>query len=125
MKIPRKGTRRHQILMNFVEAGQMNATEFEQKYGLLGLGSRASLCGELSGLRLAGLLLRSGDSYISNVDIELPYLEKPNVVEPRTVKPFEEINSKYLLPKVSPRGQEIREISFIGLGASIATPNYY
>jgi hypothetical protein len=41
-------------------------------------------------------------------------------VEPRTAKPFRPMDTKHYLPKVSPRGQEIREIAYIGMGRHVA-----
>jgi len=42
--------------------------------------------------------------------------EKKEVVPPRTAPEFVELQQKYLPPLVSPRGQPMRKIKFIGLG---------
>ena len=51
--------------------------------------------------------------------------EKKEVVPPRTAPEFVELQQKYLPPLVSPRGQPMRKIKFIGLGESNAEPNRF
>jgi len=125
MQIPKEGSGRHQIFMNFVESGSMDVDEFEEKYGLLGVNKKSRLNSEFADLRKMGVLLKIGKYYQANADIHQFVTKIDPMVEPRTPKKFVELNSKYFLPKVSPRGQEIRSIHFINLGASIVEPNRF
>ena len=125
MQIPKEGTRRHQIFMNFVEHGSMNVDEFIEKFGLLGIKTKGRLNSEFHDLRNMGVLLKHGDGYSANADIYTFVQKNKPVVKSRTPKPFTQISSKYLLPTVSPRGQSLREMNFINLGASIVEPNRF
>ena len=59
------------------------------------------------------------------VEDKKPWVNTKDLVRPRTPPEFVELQQKYLPPLVSPRGQPLREISFIGLGASIVEPNRF
>ena len=111
--------------MNFVKSGSMTMNQFIDEYTLMGLPDESSLKGEFAYLRMTGVLVLTRNRYRANVDLsEFPEVEQ-DVVPSRTPKEFTELAGKYMLPKVSPRGQKIREISFIGLGATLAAPHYF
>lgn len=59
------------------------------------------------------------------VEDKKPWVNTKDLVQPRTPPEFVELQRKYLPPLLSPRGQPLREISFIGLGASIVEPNRF
>lgn len=125
MRMPKIGSRRHNMVMHFVESGPMTADEFIEKHTMMGIDTMRKFNNELSELRVSGLLTRSGNVYTANIKVWEPTCKDGELVQPRTVKPFTELNAKYFVPTVSPRGQELRKIAFIGLGASIVEPNRF
>ena len=125
MRMPKVGSRRHTMVMHFVKSGPMTCEEFIEKHTMMGISSMRKFRNELSELRISGLLTRLNDVFTANITVWEPTCKDGEIVQPRTAKPFTELNAKYLVPTVSPRGQELRKITFIGLGASIAEPNRY
>lgn len=128
MKMPKEGSRRNKIVSHFIESGAMTLEEFISEFGMMGFVSIREFKNEMSALCCALILNRSG--YVYSACPSHPYIKKSEpyrgvMVEPRTPGEFMEISAKYMTPTVSPRGQLLREITFIGLGASIVEPSRY
>jgi len=118
-------TRRKIASHSIVVRPKENVDEFIEKYGLLGVKTKGRLNSEFSDLRKMGVLLKTADGYQANVDVNEFVAKSDPLVQPRTPREFKEISSKHLLPKISPRGQELRSMQFINLGASIVEPNRF
>lgn len=126
MDLPKKDSRRYQICVAFANSGTMTVDSLIHEYGLFGFKDRSRVASEMHHLCTTGCLKKLREAFMPTYELRLAVqsFDKPALVKPREAVPFQELSEKFMLPKVSPRGTPIREISFIGLGASIAEPVY-
>lgn len=121
IEIPKEGTKRYQICINFIRSGQMSLGSYIEEYGLMGFGKAYGLRAEFDHLIKNKCLRLVADKYMPTAGlITSVKMDGSDYVEPRTAKPFRPMDSKHYLPKISPRGQELRQISYIGMGKNVA-----
>lgn len=128
MKMPKIGSRRHKIVTHFIDAGEMTINEYISKFGMMGFTNMRDFKNELSALCCSLIINRNGYVYSAFPIQQLIKKQGPYIgvmVKPRTPSEFMEISAKYMTPTVSPRGQPMREITLIGLGASIVEPKRF
>lgn len=119
--IPKEGTKRYQICINFIRSGHMTLGSYIEEYGLMGFGKAHGLRAEIEHLVKEKCLRVVVDKYMPTVGLMTSVkIDGSIYVEPRTAKPFRPMDTKHYLPRVSPRGQEIREITYIGMGRNVA-----
>jgi hypothetical protein len=119
--IPKEGTKRYQICLNFIRSQHMTLGSYIEEYGLMGFGKAHGLRSEIDHLVKEKCLRVIGDKYMPTVGLMTSVkIDGSTYVEPRTAKPFRPMDTKHYLPRVSPRGQEIREITYIGMGRNVA-----
>jgi hypothetical protein len=112
--------------MYFLKDYPLNAEQFAENYGMMNAPTLANLRCEFDELVREGLLKEFKGSYSPSSRLKTGIkLEGVDYVKPREPKPFTPLSSKYFLPKVSPRGQKLREFCHIGLsnGAKEETGN--
>lgn len=126
MDLPKKDSRRYQICVAFANSGVMTIDSLIEEHGLFGFKDKSSIAPHLYLLCNTGCLKKLKEAFMPTYELRLAVqsFDKTGLVKPREAVPFQELSEKFMLPKVSPRGTPIREISFIGLGASIAEPIY-
>ena len=125
-ELPKEGTKRWRICMYFLKDYPLNAEQFAENYGMMNAPTLANLRCEFDELVREGLLKEFKGSYSPSSKLkEGIKLEGVDYVKPREPKPFTPLSSKYFLPKVSPRGQPLRDFCHIGLsnGAKEETGN--
>jgi hypothetical protein len=110
----------------FANSGIMTVHSVVEEYGLFGFKDKKRVSSELNYLCTTGCLKKLKDAFMPTYELRLAVqsFDKPAMVQPREATPFRELSNKFMLPKVSPRGEPLREISYIGLGASIAEHVY-
>lgn len=125
-ELPKEGTKRWRICMYFLKDYPLNTEQFVENYGMLNAPTLASLRCEFDELVREGLLKEFKGNYSPSGKLkEGIKLEGVDYVKPREPKPFEPMKAKHYLPKVSPRGQVLRDFCHIGLsnGAKEETGN--
>ena len=110
---------RDEVVRAFTLNGGMTANMLIMNYGLFGYENIAELKEELNILVSYGKLRKGGNYYFPTNNIERLATGK-NIVPPREPVPFTPL--KYVLPKVSPRGQPIEQRSFHTCTSSIKQP---
>ena len=126
MDLPKTGSRRYQICVAFANSGMMTLHSLVEEHGLFGFRDKKRLSSEMNYLCTTGCIKKLTDAYIPTYELRLAVqsFDKPGLVKSREPVPFKELSDKFMLPKVSPRGEPLRDISYIGLGASIAEHVY-
>ena len=126
MDLPKTGSRRYQICVAFANSGTMTLHSLIEEHGLFGFRDNKRLSSELNYLCTTGCIKKLREAYMPTYELRLAVqsFDKPALVKPREAVPFQELSEKFMLPKVSPRGEPLRDISYIGLGASIADHVY-
>jgi len=121
IELPKKGTKRYQMCVNFIRSGYMTLGSYIEEYGLMGFSKPYGLRAEFDELIKKQCLRYFNERYSPTVAL-LSTLKMDDYVyvEPRIPPPFKPMESKHYLPKVSPRGDEIRQISYIGMGKHVA-----
>lgn len=120
-EIPKEGTKRYKICINFIRSGHMTIGSYIEEYGLMGFGKAYGLRAEFDYLVKNKCLRVVADKYMPTVGLMTSVkIDGSIYVEPRTAKPFRPMDTKHYLPKVSPRGQELRQITYIGMGRNVA-----
>ena len=125
-ELPKEGTKRWKICMYFLKDYPLNAEQFAENYGMMNAPTLANLRCDFDELVREGLLKEFKGSYSPSSRLKTGIkLEGVDYVKPREPKPFTPLSSKYFLPKVSPRGQPLRDFCHIGLsnGAKEETGN--
>lgn len=121
INIPKEGTKRYQICINFIRSGHMTIGSYIEEYGLMGFGKAYGLRAEFDYLVKNKCLRVVADKYMPTVGLMTSVkIDGSIYVEPRTAKLFRPMDTKHYLPKVSPRGQELRQITYIGMGRNVA-----
>jgi len=126
MDLPKKDSRRYQICVAFANSGMMTLHSLVEEHGLFGFRDKQRLSSEMNHLCTTGCIKKLTDAYMPTYELRLAVqsFDKPGLVKSREPVPFKELSDKFMLPKVSPRGELLRDISYIGLGASIAEHVY-
>ena len=126
MDLPKKDSRRYQICVAFANSGTMTLHSLVEEHGLFGFRDKQRLSSEMNHLCTTGCIKKLREAYMPTYELRLAVqsFDKPGLVKPREAVPFRELSDKFMLPKVSPRGEPLRDISYIGLGASIAEHVY-
>jgi hypothetical protein len=102
--------------MNFLKNHPLNPEQFVENYGMMNAPTLANLRCEFDELVREGLLKEFKGSYSPSSKLkEGIKIEGVEYVKPREPKPFTPMSPKHYLPKVSPRGQKLREFCHIGL----------
>jgi hypothetical protein len=115
-ELPKEGTKRWRICMYFLKDYPLNTEQFAENYGMMNAPTLSNLRCEFDELVREGLLKEFKGSYSPSGKLkEGIKLEGVDYVKPREPKPFTPLSSKYFLPKVSPRGQVLRDFCHIGL----------
>ena len=115
-EIPKETTRKYQICVNFLKNYPLNSEEYAECYGMMSFKSLALMRCEFDELVREGLLKEFKGNYSPSGKLkEGIKLEGVDYVKPREPKPFEPMKAKHYLPKVSPRGQVLRDFCHIGL----------
>jgi hypothetical protein len=125
-ELPKSGTKRWRICMYFLKDYPLNPEQFAENYGMMNAPTLANLRCDFDELVREGLLKEFKGSYSPSSRLKTGIkLEGVDYVKPREPKPFTPLSSKYFLPKVSPRGQVLRDFCHIGLsnGAKEETGN--
>ncbi len=125
-ELPKEGTKRWRICMNFIKNHPLSPEQFVESYGMMNAPTLSNLRCEFDELVREGLLKEFKGSYSPSSKLkEGIKIEGVEYVKPREPKPFEPMKAKHYLPKVSPRGQKLREFCHIGLsnGAKEETGN--
>jgi len=125
-ELPKEGTKRWKICMYFLKDYPLNTEQFAENYGMMNAPTLANLRCDFDELVREGLLKEFKGSYSPSSKLkEGIKIEGVEYVKPREPKPFTPLSSKYFLPKVSPRGQQLRYFCHIGLsnGAKEETGN--
>lgn len=126
MELPKKTSRRYQLCVAFVKSGTMTVDSLIEEYGLFSFKDRSRVASELYYLCTVGCLKKLKEAFMPTYDLKqaIQSFDNHGLVKPREAVPFQELSEKFMLPKISPRGTPIREVSYIGLGASIAEHVY-
>jgi hypothetical protein len=125
-ELPKEGTKRYKICMNFLKNHPLNPEQFVENYGMMNAPTLANLRCEFDELVREGLLKEFKGSYSPSALLKTGIkIEGVEYVKPREPKPFTPMSPKHYLPKVSPRGQVLRDFCHIGLsnGAKEETGN--
>jgi len=115
-ELPKEGTKRWRICMNFLKNHPLSPEQFVESYGMMNAPTLSNLRCEFDELVREGLLKEFKGSYSPSGLLKTGIkIEGVEYVKPREPKPFTPLSSKYFLPKVSPRGQVLRDFCHIGL----------
>jgi hypothetical protein len=102
--------------MYFLKDYPLNTEQFVENFGMMNAPTLANLRCEFDELVREGLLKEFKGSYSPSSRLKTGIkLEGVDYVKPREPKPFTPLSSKYFLPRVSPRGQQLRDFCHIGL----------
>ena len=118
--LPKENTRIYKICTNFLKSGLITMEDYIEKYGLTGNVNEHRLMSEVNDLISGGCLRNVGNKYMPTMLLANSIkMEGVEYVQPKTAKPFRPMDSQHHLPKLSPRGQEIRNVSFIRMGSNV------
>jgi hypothetical protein len=115
-ELPKEGTKRWKICMYFLKDYPLTPEQFIEAYGMMNCPFISNLRCELDDLVREGLLKEFKGSYSPSARLKNGIkVEGVDYVKPREPKPFTPMSPKHYLPRVSPRGQQLREFCHIGL----------
>ena len=115
-EIPKSNTRKYQICVNFLKNYPLNSEQYAEYYGIMSFKSLALMRCEFDDMCEEGLLKKYQGSYSPSPRLKNSLkLDEIEYVKPREPKPFTPLSPSRYLPKVSPRGQQLREFCHIGL----------
>lgn len=115
-EIPKEHTRKYQICINFLKNYPLNTEQYIEEYGMMTFQYPANMRCEFDDMCKEGLLRKYNGSYSPSPRLKNALkLDEVEYVKHREPKPFTPLSPKYYLPKVSPRGQPLREFCHIGL----------
>jgi hypothetical protein len=115
-EFPKEGTKKWKLCMYFLKDHPLTAEQFAENYGLMNCPSIAKLRCEFDEMVVENLLREYKGSYSPSQKLKNGIkIEGTDYVKPREPKPFTPMSPKHYLPRVSPRGQVLREFCHIGL----------
>ena len=116
LEFPKEGTKKLRICMNFLHNHPLTPEQFVEHYGMMNAPTLANLRCEFDELVREGLLKEYKGSYSPSMRLKTGIrIDGVDYVKPREPKPFTPMSPKHYLPRVSPRGQPLREFCHIGL----------
>jgi hypothetical protein len=100
-ELPKEGTKRYKICMNFLKNHPLSPEQFVEAYGMMNAPTLANLRCEFDELVREGLLKEFKGSYSPSGKLKQGIkIEGVEYVKPREPKPFTPMSPKHYLPKV-------------------------